>query len=116
MVVYRRVLETLACFGVEGHRDAAATGAWVGGRSADDGTYEDDRKICAIGVRVSRWVSMHGLAINVHTDLTHFDLIVPCGLVGRRVTSLREELGDGAPSIERVKTTLVDAFRAALAD
>lgn len=111
-----RVLETLACFGVEGHRDAAATGAWVGGRPAADGTCEGDRKICAIGVRVSRWVSMHGLAINVHTDLTHFDLIVPCGLVGRRVTSLREELGDGAPSIERVKTTLVDAFRAALAD
>ena len=69
-----------------------------------------DRKICAIGVRVSRWVSMHGLAINVSTDLSHFDLIVPCGLVGRRVTSLRQELGADAPSVQEVKDVLVERF------
>ncbi|MHC5022568.1 MAG: lipoyl(octanoyl) transferase LipB [Planctomycetota bacterium] len=60
-------------------------------------------KICAMGVRVSRWVSMHGLALNVTTDLSHFDLIVPCGLAGRRVTSMRELLGDACPSMDDVK-------------
>ena len=106
-----RVLETLARFGLAGHRDDDATGAWVGGRPVADDRYEGDRKICAIGVRVSRWVSMHGLAINVETDLSHFDLIVPCGLAGRPVTSLKQELGDDAPTMQQVKDVLVDGFR-----
>ena len=106
-----RVLETLARFGLAGHRDDDATGAWVGGRPVADDRHEGDRKICAIGVRVSRWVSMHGLAINVETDLSHFDLIVPCGLAGRAVTSLKQELGDDAPTMQQVKDVLVDAFR-----
>ncbi|MAB83442.1 MAG: hypothetical protein CMJ24_08405 [Phycisphaerae bacterium] len=105
-----RVLETLSRFGVSGHRDECATGAWVGGEVDADGGRTGDRKICAIGVRVSRWVSMHGLAINVSTDLSHFDLIVPCGLVGRRVTSLRQELGADAPSVQEVKDVLVERF------
>ena len=67
----------------------------VSGSSA--GTPEA-RKIAALGVRLSRWCSMHGLALNVDPDLSHFDLIVPCGLSGRPVTSLRRELGDGCPS------------------
>lgn len=60
-----------------------------------------------MGVRIRRWVSMHGLALNVTTNLDHFRLIVPCGLAGRQVTSLAQELGDACPAMERVKETLV---------
>ena len=67
-----------------------------------------------LGVRVSRWVSMHGLAINVETDLSHFELIVPCGLAGRPVTSLKQELGAEAPSMQQVKDALVETFRRTL--
>lgn len=78
------VIDTLAEFGIEGFRDDEATGVWV----------KDDRdprgaKICAMGVRVSKWVTLHGLALNVHPDLSQFGLIVPCGLLDRPVTSLK---------------------------
>lgn len=109
-----RVLETLAVFGIQGHRDSDATGAWVGGTPGPEGMV-GNRKICAIGVRVSRWVSMHGLAINVETDLSHFDLIVPCGLSGREVTSMRRELGESCPTMQAVKDALVDRVQAAVA-
>jgi lipoyl(octanoyl) transferase len=66
----------------------------------------DGAKVCAIGVRVRRWVSLHGLALNVTTDLDHFGLIVPCGLAGRAVTSLERELGARCPPMSAVK----DAF------
>lgn len=89
------VLRVLARFGVEGARDAAATGVWVGGS-----------KVCAMGVRVRRWVSMHGFALNVDPDMEHFGLIVPCGLAGRGVTSLRRLLGDACPSMEEVKAVV----------
>lgn len=92
------VIETLADFGVVGQRDPAATGVWV-----------NDRKICAMGVRLSRWVSMHGIALNVNPDLRQFELIVPCGLVGREVTSFERELSPKAPSPAEVKKAL--AFR-----
>ncbi len=92
------VIEALADFGIRGERDPTATGVWVEGR-----------KICAMGVRLSRWVSMHGIALNVNPDLAQFDLIVPCGLVGRQVTSVAKELGSGAPEFARVKQVL--AFR-----
>lgn len=108
-----RVLETLSDFGLNGHRDPSATGAWIGGEQGPDGM-SGNRKICAIGVRVSRWVSMHGLAINVRTDLSHFELIVPCGLTGRAVTSMHRELGDGCPSMQQVKDALVQRFRSAV--
>ena len=103
-----RVLATLTCFGVEGHRDVDATGVWV------DGGADGDRKICAMGVRVSRWVSMHGLALNVDPNLSHFDLIVPCGLHGRGVTSLQEQLPDSPPSMNDVKKALTTHFKDAL--
>jgi len=96
---YMRLLEEAvirACrrFGVEAERDAGATGVWVpsqrhGGETA---------KVCAMGVRVRRWVTMHGLALNVSPDMTHFQTIVPCGLADRPVTSLREQLGESCPS------------------
>lgn len=93
------VIDTIAEFGVMGERDSSATGVWVNGR-----------KICAMGVRVSRWVSMHGLALNVSTNLEHFALIVPCGLVGREVTSLAKECGSSAPSMTTVKSRLGARF------
>ena len=100
------VIDTLAAYGVDAGRDPGATGVWVGrGASAVDG--REGRKIAALGVRVSRWITMHGLALNVDPDLSHFDLIVPCGLVGRPGTSMARERDGTAPAIDRVKATLV---------
>jgi lipoate-protein ligase B len=100
------VIRTLSRFGVEGTRDDCATGVWVPGAG----------KICAMGVRVSRWVTMHGLALNVTTDLALFDLIVPCGLAGRTVTSMQRELGDACPSMEDVKESIVDELESGLSE
>jgi lipoyl(octanoyl) transferase len=105
---YMRFLEQIAIdvcarFGVPAGRDDSATGVWVGGSGAE-------AKICAIGVRVRKWITMHGLALNVTTNLDHFGLIVPCGLVGRPVTSLERELGDACPSMADVKSVMVGAF------
>ncbi len=100
----RVVTDTLAVWGIEGRRDETATGVWVGGS-----------KICAIGVRLSRWVSMHGLALKVTTNLSHFDLIVPCGLTGRTVTSMQREIGDACPPIAEVKEVVVRRFEQAVA-
>ena len=72
-----------------------------------DAQGETSAKICALGVRVRRWVSMHGLALNVTTNLEHFDLIVPCGLSGRTVTSLQRELDSACPSMALVKEAMV---------
>ncbi len=100
----RVVIETIEAFGVSGHRDVCATGVWVqrpAGGSA---------KLCALGVRIRKNTTMHGLALNVTNDLTHFQTIVPCGLHGRAVTSLHELLGDACPSMDQVKRTLADVF------
>jgi len=104
IVEYLRVLEevaieTLAEFGIKGERDDGATGVWV--TSGDHAA-----KVCAMGVRVKRWVTMHGLAINVDPNLSHFGLIVPCGLHGRTVTSMKQLLGDRCPSMDEVKDAL----------
>lgn len=104
------VIDTCGHFGVKAGRDVCATGVWVPGAGADAGAQcgaSSDAKICAMGVRVRRWVSMHGLALNVTTDLSHFGYIVPCGLAGRLVTSLEKELGAGCPGMEDVKGVLV---------
>jgi len=96
------VIRTLGRFDIEGQRDPDATGVWVVNR---DGV---PAKICAMGVRVRRWISMHGLAINVDPDMDHFGLIVPCGLAGRPVTSMKEIAGDRCPSLDAVAGVLVE--------
>jgi len=98
------IIDTLSEDGLVGMRDATATGVWVGTESAPQ------RKIAAIGVRLSRFASLHGFALNVAPDLAHFDLIVPCGLQ-RPVTSMHAELGGRCPSIERVKLRVSEWFQ-----
>ncbi len=104
------VIAAVAGFGVAGERDPAATGVWVPGAVRGESA-----KLCAMGVRVRRWVSMHGLALNVTTDLSHFGLIVPCGLAGRPVTSLHALLGDRCPPMAEVKAAVVRELGAQLA-
>lgn len=118
------VIDTAATFGVRAHRDACAVGVWVGGNDPDAAEQlestagdsscptinNDSAKLAAVGVRVQRWVSMHGLALNVEPDMTHFNLIVPCGLAGRPVTSLAQLLGDRCPGMDQVKDALRDAL------
>jgi lipoyl(octanoyl) transferase len=81
------IIKTIAEFGLKGGRDEKATGVWL-----DAGTPRA-RKICAIGVKSSRFVTMHGFALNVNTDLTYFQHINPCGFTDRGVTSIEKELG-----------------------
>lgn len=82
------IIRTLSDYGLAGSRLPEYTGVWL---DAEDP--ERARKICAIGVRAKRWITMHGFALNVNTDLDYFDLIVPCGITDRAVTSLQAELG-----------------------
>jgi lipoyl(octanoyl) transferase len=89
-------------YGLEGHRLEGATGVWLG-----PGIPGKTRKICAIGVRVSRGVSMHGFAFNVNTDLSYFSLINPCGFTDKKVTSLQAELGMEM-KVSEVKKVLKD--------
>ncbi|MCA9305448.1 MAG: lipoyl(octanoyl) transferase LipB [Phycisphaerales bacterium] len=101
------VMRACAAFGVETHREKGMTGVWV---APDEARSLELRKIAALGVRVRRWVTMHGLALNVTTRLEHFGLIVPCGLTGVGVTSLERELGAACPAMPEVKRVLVDAM------
>ncbi len=108
IIQYIRMLEeviihVLADYGIRGERSEGETGVWldVGKASA--------RKICAIGVRTSRWVTMHGFALNVSTDLKYFDYIIPCGIRNKGVTSMEKELGF-APPPEEVKSHIIKHF------
>lgn len=113
------VIDTLALHGVVGLRDPSATGVWVNPRasSTDAGTvgalHPAARKIAAMGVRVRKWITLHGLSLNVAPKLEHFNLIVPCGLVGRGVTSMAAELGH-VESFDLVRRQVLDALRARL--
>ena len=96
------MIRASADFGVASARVAGMTGVWAAPRGASERAAEKQfEKLGAIGVHISRWVTSHGLAYNVATDLRYFDLIVPCGLAGRRATSL-EKLLDRAVSVEEV--------------
>jgi lipoyl(octanoyl) transferase len=105
---YLRFLEeviilTLAEYGLNGTRSEGETGVWL-----DVGT-PFARKICAMGVRASRWVTMHGFALNVHADLGYFDNIIPCGIRGKAVTSMHVELGHAVDESE-VKAKIIKHF------
>ena len=92
------MIRAARAFGVEAERVRGLTGIWVG-----------REKLAAIGVRISRWITSHGFAFNVNTDLTHFDLIVPCGIADRGVTTLQRLLGREVPMAE-VEDALVAAW------
>jgi lipoyl(octanoyl) transferase len=102
--LYLRTLEeaiilTLADYGISSGRYTGFTGVWL------DANNEKARKICALGVRCSRWVTMHGFAFNVNSDLNYFKHIIPCGIDDKDVTSMERELGF-KPDIEEVKSKL----------
>lgn len=82
------IILTLKEYGIEAGRSAGETGVWI-----DADIKGRERKICAIGVRSSRWITMHGFALNVNTDLDYFNFIIPCGIQNKQVTSLQKELG-----------------------
>jgi lipoyl(octanoyl) transferase len=94
------VIQTLLEFGVKSGRIPGLTGVWV---DAED--EKRARKICALGVKTSRWVTMHGFAFNINTDLRYFEYIVPCGIQDKAVTSLEKETGE-AQSMDEVKAVL----------
>jgi lipoyl(octanoyl) transferase len=107
---YLRFLEeaiilTLKDYGLESERSPGETGVWLG-----VGT-PFARKICAMGVRASRWVTMHGFALNVNADLGFFDNIIPCGIRGKAVTSLHVELGVASVDEAEVKAKIVKHFQ-----
>lgn len=106
---YLRLLEemiilTLAEYGLKAERSPGETGVWL-----DVGT-PFARKICAMGVRASRWVTMHGFALNVNADLGYFDNMIPCGIKGKAVTSLNVELGKQTINETEVKEKLLKHF------
>lgn len=107
--IERAVVAALADFGIVAAADPSAVGVWTddAGKSA---------KICAIGVRIKRGISLHGLALNVETNLEYFKLIVPCGLAGRPVTSMRKLLGERTPSIDIIKQSLARHLQTWLCD
>ena len=102
------IIKTCGGYGLVAGRIEGLTGVWI------NPTQEDARKICAMGVKASRWISMHGFALNVNTDLSYFSHIVPCGIATRGVTSLQQELGqemDFQSVSDVVKGHLVDLFK-----
>ena len=114
---YLRCLEeviilTMEDYGLDGDRSPGETGVWI-----DVGIPGKARKICAMGIRCSRWITMHGFAFNVNTDLKYFENIIPCGIANKQVTSLKKELGTSVPMYdvkERIKRNFEIVFNAYL--
>lgn len=98
------VIRTCNDFGIQANRVSGLTGVWLGDNDSDY------RKICAMGVKTSRWVTMHGLAFNINTDLDFFKNIVPCGISDKAVTSMKNELG-AKQDIELVKNRIKSHFQ-----
>ncbi len=98
------IIRTLADYGVIGSRSKGETGVWL-----DPDHPVNARKICAMGVRCSRWVTMHGFALNVDPDLSYFDNIIPCGIANKSVTSLQRETGLDI-SMQQVKERVLQHF------
>lgn len=98
------IILTLAEYGITAGRSKGETGVWI-----DADVPGKERKICAMGVRCSRWITMHGFAFNINTDLNYFNYIIPCGIQNKKVTSLKQELGYAVP-MEEVKEKLKRNF------
>lgn len=95
------IIDTIAEYGIIAGRSQGETGVWI--------EPDHNRKICAMGIRCSRWLTMHGFALNVNTDLDYFNFIVPCGIQGKGATSIERELGHKV-DMEEVKTKLRKHF------
>jgi lipoyl(octanoyl) transferase len=98
------IIRTLSDYGLTGERSPGETGVWL-----DTAIKGRERKICAMGIRCSRWITMHGFALNVNTDLNYFNFIIPCGIQNKQVTSLAKELGHAVP-LDEVKQKLKKHF------
>jgi lipoyl(octanoyl) transferase len=108
------VIQTMADYGLKGERSKGETGVWL-----DPGVSGKERKICALGVRCSRWITMHGFAFNVNTDLSYFEHIIPCGIQNKQVSSLQRELGraiDFSEVKEKLKRNFEKVFEVMLID
>ncbi|MFL5746428.1 MAG: lipoyl(octanoyl) transferase LipB [Niastella sp.] len=106
------IILTMADYGLKGERSPGETGVWL-----DASIPGKERKICAMGIRCSRWITMHGFAFNINTDLTYFDYIIPCGIQNKQVTSLEKELGrklDMKEVKEKVKQNFEKVFNVEL--
>ena len=99
------IIRLIKNYGIEGARSAGASGVWL-----DVDQPLKERKICAIGVKASRYITMHGLAFNVNTDTSFFDKIIPCGIKDKGVTTLAIETGT-TPNMTAIKAAFVDLFR-----
>ena len=98
------IIKTIAEYGLKGERSKGETGVWI-----EPGITGRERKICAMGIRCSRWITMHGFALNVNTDLGFFENIIPCGIQNKQVTSVEKELNQKV-SFEEVKGKLKKNF------
>jgi lipoyl(octanoyl) transferase len=96
------VMNTLKHFDIQSGRFEGYTGVWI------DADKPSARKICAMGIKCSRWVTMHGLALNVNNNLDFFNYIVPCGIKEKDVSSVQKELNGGAITVNDVSSTLID--------